>query len=131
MIRTGNRAVDTSVPDSAVPRQGTPMILNRIASSGRILARATERLAKVDIRPPVCIAGQAVFAGTAYDGILRLRAAETITADSTPHPRHAIHIGALLVTAASQIVANLDLPVTGRIRSGANQTTATKGQVNE
>lgn len=98
-VRTGDRQVEVSVPDSAVLRDGTPVILDDIASSGRTLVRTIERLVAVGTRAPVCLVIHAVFAGSAHDDILAAGAARIITTDTIPHPSNAIGIASVLAEA--------------------------------
>ena len=98
-VRTGDRQVEVSVPESAVLRDGTPVILDDIASSGRTLVRTIERLVAAGIRAPVCLVIHAVFAGSAHDDILAAGAARIITTDTIPHPSNAIRIASVLAEA--------------------------------
>ena len=98
-VRTGDRQVEVSVPESAVLRDGTPVILDDIASSGRTLVRTIERLVAAGIRAPVCLVIHAVFAGSAHDDILAAGAARIITTDTIPHPSNAIGIADVLAEA--------------------------------
>lgn len=98
-VRTGDRQVEVSVPDSAVLRDGTPVILDDIASSGRTLVRTIERLVAAGTRAPVCLVIHAVFAGSAHDDILAAGAARIITTDTIPHTSNAIGIASILAEA--------------------------------
>ena len=98
-VRTGDRQVEVSVPESAVLRDGTPVILDDIASSGRTLVRTIERLVAAGSRAPVCLVIHAVFAGSAHDDILAAGAARIITTDTIPHPSNAIRIASVLAEA--------------------------------
>ena len=98
-VRTGDRQVEVSVPDSAVLRDGTPVILDDIASSGRTLVRTIERLVAAGTRAPVCPVIHAVFAGSAHDDILAAGAARIITTDTIPHTSNAIGIASILAEA--------------------------------
>ena len=98
-VRTGDRQVEVSVPDNAALRNGTPVILDDIASSGRTLVRTIERLVAAGIRAPVCLVIHAVFAGSAHDDILAAGAARIITTDTIPHPSNAIRIASVLAEA--------------------------------
>ena len=98
-VRTGDRQVEASVPESAVLRDGTPVILDDIASSGRTLVRTIERLVAAGSRAPVCLVIHAVFAGSAHDDILAAGAARIITTDTIPHPSNAIGIADVLAEA--------------------------------
>lgn len=96
-VRSGDRKVDVSVPESALLRNGTPVILDDIASSGSTMARAVERLFAAGTDAPVCLAIHAVFADGAHDAILSAGAARIVTTDTIPHPSNAIGISSVLV----------------------------------
>ena len=119
-VRSGDRRVDISVPESAALRIGTPVILDDIASSGVTMARAVERLLAAGTTAPVCLAIHAVFAHGAQDAILSAGAARIITTDTIPHPTNAIGIASLLAEAILSVVTGLDLPVAGTIRLNPN-----------
>ena len=124
-VRSGDRSVDVSVPESAALREGTPVILDDIASSGSTMARAVERLLAAGTAAPVCLAIHAVFAHGAQDAILSAGAARIITTDTIPHPTNAIGIAGLLAEAILSVVTALDLPVAGTIRLDPNPTERT------
>ena len=90
--RTGDRRVVVSVPKSADLGRGTPVILDDIASSGRTMVRAIERVLAAGAPPPVSILIHAVFAGGAYDDILAAGAARVVTTDTIPHPSNVISV---------------------------------------
>jgi len=119
-VRSGDRSVDVSVPESAALHEGTPVILDDIASSGVTMARAVERLLAAGTAAPVCLAIHAVFAHGAQDAILSAGAARIITTDTIPHPTNAIGIAGLLAEAILSVVTALDLPVAGTIRLDPN-----------
>ena len=107
-IRTGDRQVEISVPDSDHLRDGTPVVLDDIASSGRTMVRAVERLIEAGAAPPVGLVIHAVFAGNAHDDILAAGAARIVSTDTIPHPSNTIGTGALLAGAASGLVHMTD-----------------------
>jgi ribose-phosphate pyrophosphokinase len=115
-VRTGDHQVDISVPESAALLEGTPVILDDIASSGRTMARAVERLLAAGTGSPVCLAIHAVFAEGAHDVIMSAGAARIVTTDTIPHPSNAIGTAAMLATAVRSLVSGLDLPSSGRNR---------------
>lgn len=98
-VRTGDLSVEVSVPESRALRQGTPVILDDIASSGRTMQRAVERLAEAGLRAPVCVLIHAVFAGDAYRDTLAAGAARVISTDTIPHPSNAIGVAPILAEA--------------------------------
>ena len=57
-----------------------------IASSARTLDHAVEGMAQAGGRPPICVVIQPVFAGPAFDNILRAGAARIVTTHPIPHP---------------------------------------------
>lgn len=91
-VRSGDRSVDVSVPESAALREGTPVILDDIASSGVTMARAVERLLAAGTAAPVCLAIHAVFADGAQDTIMSAGAAGIISTDTIPHSTNVIGI---------------------------------------
>lgn len=107
--RSGDRSVEISVPDNPALRTGTPVILDDIASSGRTLVRAIERLREAGTRAPVCVVIHAVFAGQAHADILAAGARQIVTTDSIPHQSNAIGLAPLLSCAAQDAMTELTL----------------------
>ena len=95
-VRSGDRSVDVSVPESAALREGTPVILDDIASSGVTMARAVERLLAAGTAAPVCLVIHAVFADGAQDTIMSAGAAGIISTDTIPHSTNVIGIADIL-----------------------------------
>ena len=115
-IRSGDRKVDVSVPESPALRAGTPVILDDIASSGMTMARAVERLLDAGTPPPVCVVIHAVFAPGAQNTIYSAGAARLISTDTIPHPTNAIGTSGILAGTLRSLATGLDLPVAGRTR---------------
>lgn len=115
-IRSGDRKVDVSVPESPALRAGTPVILDDIASSGMTMARAVERLLDAGTAPPVCVVIHAVFAPGAQNTIYSAGAARLISTDTIPHPTNAIGTSGILAETLRSLAIGLDLPVAGRTR---------------
>lgn len=102
--RSGDRSVKISSPDSAVLKQGTPVILDDIASSGRTMVRAIEQVLAAGGCEPVCLVIHAVFAGNACNEILAAGAKRIVTTDTIPHQTNAIAIAGLLAEAIHDLV---------------------------
>ncbi|MBA4164240.1 MAG: phosphoribosylpyrophosphate synthetase [Erythrobacter sp.] len=102
--RSGDRDVVVSVPQSEALLAGTPVILDDIASSGRTLIQAIERLRTAGARPPVCLVIHAVFAGNAHADILAAGAARVVTTDSIPHVTNAISLAGVLSAACREML---------------------------
>ncbi len=128
-IRNGDRQVELSLPDSNLLRTGTPVILDDIASSGRTLVRAIERLAEADARAPVCVIIHAVFSDTAHADIMAAGAARVVTTDSIPHLSNAIALAAPLAAATRECTAEIDTPA---LEGGTlTSTRKTKGKTDD
>lgn len=104
--RSGDLSVEISVPESPALRTGTPVVLDDIASSGRTLARAVDRLIAAGTRPPVCVVIHAVFAGDAHAAIAAAGAARIVSTDTIPHPTNAIGVAPVLADVVRQIFAD-------------------------
>lgn len=124
-VRSGDRSVDVSVPESTALQSGTPVILDDIASSGTTMARAVERLLDAGTPAPVCLVIHAVFADGAHDAILSAGAARIVSTDTIPHSTNAIGIAGVLTEALRSLAAGLDPPVAGRTRLDPNPTERT------
>ncbi|MDZ4095736.1 MAG: phosphoribosyltransferase family protein, partial [Paracoccaceae bacterium] len=98
-VRTGDRQVEVSLPESAAFRSGTPVILDDIASSGRTMVRAVERLRDAGASAPVCVVIHAVFAGSALNDIFAAGAARVVTTDTIAHRSNAVSVAGILAKA--------------------------------
>ncbi|WP_238367834.1 ribose-phosphate pyrophosphokinase [Mesobacterium pallidum] len=125
-VRNGDRSVDVSVPDSRTFLDGTPVILDDIASSGRTMVKAIERLRQIGTRPPVCVIIHAVFAGDAFADIRNAGAARIVTTDSIPHESNAIHLRSGIGHALRELEEVLDLPGAGMLQGRGNETESGK-----
>ena len=120
--RSGDRTVDISVPESGALLNGTPVIVDDIASSGRTIVAAIARLREIGARPPVCIIIHAVFAGRAFTDIQKAGAARIVTTNSIPHESNAINLSPCIGRAISNLRKVLDLPSAGTLQGGSNGT---------
>lgn len=101
--RLGDRQVEVSLPDRAGFRQGTPVILDDIASSGHTLIRTLEQLGKTGAKPATCVVIHAVFADGAEEAIRRAGAARIVSTDTIPHPTNEIGVAGLLASAVNAV----------------------------
>ena len=104
-VRTGDRAVDVSVPENATLRHGTPIILDDIASSGRTMVRAIERLLAAGAGRPVCLIIHGIFAGNALEDLSSAGALRVVTTDTVPHPTNGIGVAPLMARAIREIAS--------------------------
>ena len=105
-VRSGDREVQVSVPQSEALLGGTPVILDDIASSGRTMIEAIARLADAGCSPAICVVIHAVFSGDAYNQILNAGAARIVTTNSIPHASNAISLAGPLSDATTELIDN-------------------------
>jgi len=90
--RHGDHNVEVSVPDTGALRGRTPVLIDDIISTARTMIAATERIVSSGLGRPVCVGVHAIFAGAAYDDLVRAGASRIVTCNSVPHPTNAIDI---------------------------------------
>ena len=98
-VRSGDRNVAVGIPDPAVVRGRTPIIIDDIASSGRTLARAVEALLASGASKPVCIVVHALFAGDALQVIEAAGASKVVSANTVEHPTNEIDVAPMVAAA--------------------------------
>jgi ribose-phosphate pyrophosphokinase len=94
--RRGDRDVAVSVPDVERWRDHTPVLVDDIISTARTMIETVDHLKQASMKPPVCIAVHAVFAGRAYDDLRAAGAAVVATTDTIAHASNRIEVAGLL-----------------------------------
>ena len=117
-----DRNVEISAPESGAFVNGTPVIVDDIASSGRTIVTAINRLREIGARPPVCVIIHAVFAGEAFSDIRKAGVARIVTTDSISHESNEISLGPGIGRAIRDLEKALDPPNAGMLQDGPNQT---------
>lgn len=90
--RRGDRDVSVSVPDPAVLRGHTPVLVDDIISTGQTMIAAVRHVLAQNLKPPVCVGVHAVFAGDAYQALMSAGAARVVTCDTIPHASNGISV---------------------------------------
>lgn len=121
-VRTGDRSVDVSVPENAALRHGTPVILDDIASSGRTMVRAIERLLAAGAGRPVCLIIHGIFAGNALEDLSSAGALRVVTTDTVPHPTNGIGVAPSMARAIREIAPS------ATFRAGRRHISERKGE---
>ncbi len=101
--RRGDRDVSVSIPDPAVLRGRTPVLVDDIISTGRTMAAAVQHVVALNMKPPVCVGVHAVFSGDAHQTLLKAGATLVITTDTIPHSTNGISVRGAMATAMAAV----------------------------
>lgn len=93
-IRSGDREVAVSAPDVHAWSDRTPVLVDDIASTARTMIAAAARLREAGLPPAWCVAVHALFAGDAYDELMRAGVAGVASTNTVAHPSNAIDLAA-------------------------------------
>lgn len=101
-IRRGDREVEVSAPEVVRWRDFTPVLVDDIVSTARTMIETVGQLRRAGMRPPVCVGVHGIFAGTAYQDLLRAGASRVVTTNTIPHESNAIDVTGLLADAVTE-----------------------------
>jgi len=102
--RRGDREVEVSVPEVARWRDRTPVLVDDIVSTARTMIETVGHLQRAGMQQPVCVAVHGIFAGNAYDDLLRAGAARVVTSNTVPHASNQIDVCALITSHVHALV---------------------------
>jgi len=97
--RGGDRDVAVSLPDPAIVRGRTPVIVDDIASSGRTMIETVGQLLRLGTARPVCVVVHGIFADGADGALLEAGAERVVSCNTIPHATNAIDIAGVLLPA--------------------------------
>lgn len=103
--RRSDRDVAVSVPDVERWRDHTPVLVDDIVSTARTMIETIGHLKRAGLKPPVCVAVHAVFAGGAYDELRAAGAAAVATTDTIAHDSNRIEVAGLLAAGIRRLQA--------------------------
>ncbi|MBP9893373.1 MAG: ribose-phosphate pyrophosphokinase [Planctomycetes bacterium] len=89
--RKGDRDVEVSVPHIEKWQSHTPVLADDIISTGKTMLAAAKRLRDEHALMPVCIGVHAIFAGDAYDELLKI-GARVVTCNAIAHKSNGIDL---------------------------------------
>jgi len=95
-IRHGDRDVDVSLPDVTAYHDYTPVLIDDIISTARTMIETVGHLKTLKMKPPICIAIHAIFAGEAYENLTACGAQKIVTSNSILHHSNGIAIEDML-----------------------------------
>lgn len=84
------------MPDAVHYQGHTPVIVDDIISTARTMIETVKHLKKEGMKPPVCIGVHAVFAGHAYEELMKSGAAMVVTCNTIPHKTNKIDLSDVL-----------------------------------
>lgn len=102
--RHGDREVTMSVPDKAILKDRTPVLVDDIISTAGTMAEAARTLQALGAPPPVCMAVHAVFAGHATDLLKKAGVTRIVTTNSIAHESNTVDICHLIAKGAADLM---------------------------
>jgi len=98
-VRRGDRQVEVKIPDGALARGRSPVLVDDVVSTGGTLTAAAQALQAHGAPPPVCVAVHGLFCGDAEE-VLRLAGISRIaTVNTVSHSTNAMDGNPLLAEA--------------------------------
>jgi ribose-phosphate pyrophosphokinase len=96
--RHGDNQVEVSIPQLDLYRQHTPVLVDDIISSAATLIETVKHINTLKLNPAVCIGVHAIFAGNAYNDLLKAGVEKIITCNTIQHLSNVIDLGDVIVT---------------------------------
>lgn len=90
--RFGDTRVSISIPDISGFPNRTPVIVDDIISTGHSIIETTKAVLARDFKNPICIGVHAIFAGNAYEDIVKSGIVRILTCNTIQHFSNAIDI---------------------------------------
>lgn len=95
-IRKGDRAVEVSLPQIEQYKNHTPVLIDDIISTARTMIETIKHLKNLHMPSPICIGVHAIFAGNAYEDLLKAGASKIVTCNTIKHPSNGIDLSELV-----------------------------------
>lgn len=90
--RHGDKDVEVSVPEVEKYQNHTPVLVDDIISTARTMIETVDHLKKSAMKSPVCIGVHGIFAGDAYDDLIKSGVEKVITSNTIPHKSNGIDL---------------------------------------
>jgi ribose-phosphate pyrophosphokinase len=104
-IRTGDRSVEVSVPAVGAWRGRTPVLVDDIASTGRTMMAASERLHEAGLGRPWCLLVHPLFAGDAYAALCGAGVAGVVSSNTILHRSNMIDMSLPIAHAIAMLLS--------------------------
>jgi ribose-phosphate pyrophosphokinase len=95
--RLGDRDVKVTIPQIEKFKNYTPVLVDDIISTARTMIETLNHLKKTAVNRPVCIGVHGVFAGNAFEELLKAGASQVVTTNSIPHNSNQIDLTPLIM----------------------------------
>lgn len=94
--RRGDRDVSITLPEVTQYINHTPVLVDDIISTAHTMIETVQALGMAGMNKTVCIGIHAIFAGNAYDDLLKAGVQTIITSNTIPHASNAIDVTSLV-----------------------------------
>lgn len=101
-LRHGDRNVEVSVPEIEPYQDHTPVLVDDIISTAQTMIETIHHLKTAKMKPPVCIGVHAVFAGNAYESLLKADIDQVVTCNTIAHPSNRIDLSTIIFEGIKQ-----------------------------
>lgn len=95
--RRGDQDVEISLPEIHSYPNCTPILIDDIISTAKTMIETIKHLKNLKMKLPVCIAIHGIFAGNAYEELLKTGAVEIITCNTIPHSSNRIDLSGTII----------------------------------
>lgn len=106
-IRSGDREVKVSVPDTARWAGMTPVLVDDIVSTARTMIAATGHILAAGMVAPVCVGVHALFAGDAYEALRAAGVGRIVSCNTVEDASNAIDICQPVAAAITGLLAQV------------------------
>lgn len=103
-VRRGDHDVEVRLPDEALDRGRTPVLVDDLVSTAGTMIQGVRALRGAGLPAPVCVGVHGLFVGRAYEDLLGAGPAAIATTDSVVHATNAIGVAPLLADAVRALL---------------------------
>lgn len=103
-IRSGDHAVEVSIPDTSGWDGRTPVLVDDIVSTARTMIAAAQQIKAAGMAPPVCIAVHALLAGDAYAALRVAGVDRIVSCNTIEHATNLIDVSAPIAAAVVELI---------------------------
>ncbi len=95
--RISDTEVKISVPDVVQFKNHTPVLVDDIISTAKTMIVTAKHLSEAGLKPVTCIGVHGLFAGNAYEDLLKAGVGRIITCNTIPHLSNEIDVSDLII----------------------------------